>query len=177
MTESKRSAVSDDGLHREVSEFLYREAQLLDLGRFKEWLELLDEEMRYRLVSPKLLMATPGTRATEDVTLLMDETFGSFKVRVLQLTTPTFTISENPRPFTRRYIANVLIEPDSDEGLICIHSNALVYRSRGMQMEPHLFSMSRRDGLRRVAGRLRLVRRDALLDESIVTARNITALW
>jgi 3-phenylpropionate/cinnamic acid dioxygenase small subunit len=170
-------AFAADRLYREVAEFLYREAQLLDLGRFKEWLELLGEEMRYRLVVPKLSMATPGAQGSPSETLLMDETLSSLKVRVQQLTTPAFTIADNPRPFTRRFVANVLLEPDSGEGPIAVYSNALVYRSRGTQMEPHLFSMSRRDTLKKVAGKLLLVRREAQLDESVVTARNITGLW
>jgi 3-phenylpropionate/cinnamic acid dioxygenase small subunit len=32
---------------REVEQFLYREARLLDERRFHEWLELLTEDIRY----------------------------------------------------------------------------------------------------------------------------------
>jgi 3-phenylpropionate/cinnamic acid dioxygenase small subunit len=164
-------------LYYEVSQFLYFEARLLDEGRFREWLGLLHEDVRYRLVTPKLSSFTPGVSAQEEETLLMEENFNSFKIRVQQLTTPAFTIAENPRPFTRRYVANVMLEPVADDTSIHVYSNALVYRSRGTQMEPHLFSMSRRDRLRSVSGRLVLARRDARLDESVVTSRNITALW
>jgi 3-phenylpropionate/cinnamic acid dioxygenase small subunit len=174
---SEERGISDPLLYREVSEFLYREAQLLDSGRFQEWLQLLDEEMRYQLSTPKLTMATPGARAPQESTLLMDETVGSFKVRVQQLTTPAFTLAENPRPFTRRFIANILIEPGAGAGPICVLSNALVFRSRGNQMEPHLFSVGRRDLMKKKDGRLLLVRREAQLDESVVKARNIVGLW
>jgi 3-phenylpropionate/cinnamic acid dioxygenase small subunit len=173
---SEEPGVSDQ-LYREVSEFLYREAQLLDSGRFQDWLQLLGEEMRYRLSTPKLSMATPGGGGPQEQTLLMDETFGSFKVRAQQLTTPAFTIAENPRPFTRRFVTNVLIEPDAGDGSICVLSNALVFRSRGNQMEPHLFSVGRRDLMKKKEGRLLLVRREAQLDESVVNARNIVGLW
>lgn len=166
-----------DRVYREVSEFLFREAILLDNSRFKEWLDLLSEEMRYRLMAPSLSMSTPGALATTGKILLMDETFGSFKVRVQQLSTPAFTIAENPRPFTRRFVTNILMNSGVDEGPLQVHSNALVYRSRGLQMEPHVFSMTRQDTLVRSAGRLRLVRRDAQLDESVVGSRNIAALW
>jgi 3-phenylpropionate/cinnamic acid dioxygenase small subunit len=107
----------------------------------------------------------------------MDETLASFQTRVQQLTTAAFTLAENPRPFTRRFITNVMIEPHDEFGTLHVRSNALVYRSRGTQMEPHVFSMSRRDVLCRVAGLLRLDRRDARLDEAVVGARNIVALW
>jgi 3-phenylpropionate/cinnamic acid dioxygenase small subunit len=107
----------------------------------------------------------------------MDETFGSLAARVQQLTTPAFTLAENPRPFTRRFIANVLVESQSDERFLGVRSNALVYRSRGNQMEPHVFSMGRRDTLQRHESGFVLLRRDAQLDQSVVTARNIVALW
>jgi 3-phenylpropionate/cinnamic acid dioxygenase small subunit len=34
---------------REVEQFLYREARLLDERRFHEWLELFTEDVRYRM--------------------------------------------------------------------------------------------------------------------------------
>jgi ethylbenzene dioxygenase subunit beta len=34
---------------REVEQFLYREARLLDERRFHEWLELLTEDVHYRM--------------------------------------------------------------------------------------------------------------------------------
>lgn len=166
-----------DRLYREVSEFLFQEALLLDEGRFKEWLELLAQEVRYRLVTPNLAMSMPGAPLVRGEAVLMDETLGSFRTRVQQLTTPAFTVAENPRPFTRRFITNILIDPQREGHLVHVRSNALVYRSRGTQMEPHVFSMSRRDSLCTVAGRLRLRCRDAQLDESVVGARNIVALW
>jgi len=172
----ERVAVSDR-TYREVSEFLFREAALLDEGRFKEWLGMLSEEVRYRLSAPSLSMSSHSLAPSRGETLLMDETLGSFKTRVQQLTTPAFTLAENPRPFTRRFVTNIVIEPANGEDLIHTRSNALVYRSRGAQMQPHVFSMSRRDALRKVTGALRLVRRDARLDESVLGARNIVALW
>jgi 3-phenylpropionate/cinnamic acid dioxygenase small subunit len=170
------AALVSDRVYREVSELLFREARLLDAGRFKEWLELLSPDVRYRLVTPCLSMCGAGAHPRGE-TLLMDETFGSFSARVRQLSTPAFTVAENPRPFTRRFVTNILIDRGTDEGPLHVHSNALVYRSRGTQMEPHVFSMVRLDVFKRVAGTFRLLRRDAQLDESVVGARNITALW
>jgi 3-phenylpropionate/cinnamic acid dioxygenase small subunit len=164
-----------DRVYREVSEFLFQEARLLDDSRYKEWLGMLDPKIHYRLVTPTLALA--GANQPSCGATLLDETFDSFKARVQQLTTPGFTVAENPRPFTRRFVANISIEPASDDGPLQVQSNALVYRSRGSQMQPHLFSMSRHDVLHRVAGELRLLKRDAQLDESVVTARSITGLW
>jgi len=37
----------NEDVSREVEQFLYREARLLDKRRFREWLELLTEDVRY----------------------------------------------------------------------------------------------------------------------------------
>jgi 3-phenylpropionate/cinnamic acid dioxygenase small subunit len=175
-TTEEKSLVSDR-LYREVSEFLFREAQLLDNGKFKDWLELLSEEIRYRLVASSLSMSGPRAGNTANETVLMDENLGSFKVRVQQLTTPAYTIAENPRTCNRRFITNILVDEVADDGLVQVHSNALVYRSHGSLMEPRVFSMARRDSLKWVERKLRLVRRDAQLDESVVGVRNIAVFF
>lgn len=36
-----------DGLIREIEQFLYREARLLDDRQFQEWLDLLTDDIRY----------------------------------------------------------------------------------------------------------------------------------
>ena len=169
--------VLPEAVCREVSNHLFQEAQLLDDGHFQEWLGLLTEDVQIRLVAPTLSMWGTTSGHVDQAVVLMDETMGSLKTRVRQLTTPSYTIAENPRSSTRRFVTNILVEPCGNDGLLKVRSNALVYRSRGMQMAPHVFSMSRRDMLRRVDGRWRLAQRDAVLDEAVVGARNIAALF
>ena len=40
-----------DKLRRDVEQFLYREARLLDERRFHEWLELFTDDVRYWMAS------------------------------------------------------------------------------------------------------------------------------
>ena len=163
--------------YRQVSSHLFAEARLLDNGNLDEWLSLLSEDVRYRLIAPTMLMERGGTPQAGQGVILMDETIGSLKTRIQQLGTPSYTVAENPRSFTRRFVANIEIDSINSDGLIQVHSNVLVYRSRASQMEPHLFSMSRDDTLRRVNGKLYLARREARLDESVVGSRNISTLF
>jgi 3-phenylpropionate/cinnamic acid dioxygenase small subunit len=37
----------DEGLIRQIEQFVYREARLLDERRFREWLKLFTEDIRY----------------------------------------------------------------------------------------------------------------------------------
>src|SRR5258708_31930663 len=44
MSERKKNLASTDPLYAEALDFLYDEAELLDSGRFSEWLELMAED-------------------------------------------------------------------------------------------------------------------------------------
>lgn len=177
MSASDSFSTGSDRDYREVSEFLFREAQMLDAGQFREWLGRLTDDIHYRLIAPTLSTMRTSTKAgSGPQVVLMDETLGSLRTRVEQLSTPGYTITENPASFTRRFVTNILIDPVDGDQMIRVHSNALVFRSRGRQMEPHLFSMARTDTLIKIDGRIRLQRREAILDESVVSARNIVAL-
>ena len=43
----RNEPVADPNLIREVEQFLYREARLLDERRFHDWLQLLTDDIRY----------------------------------------------------------------------------------------------------------------------------------
>ena len=47
----RNDPLTDDRLIREVEQFLYREARLLDSRRFREWLELFTEDVRYWMIN------------------------------------------------------------------------------------------------------------------------------
>jgi PAH dioxygenase small subunit len=164
-------------LYRAVTTHLFREAQWLDSSQFELWLSSLTQDVRYRLTAPTITSWRVNDLDGGPQAVLMDETISSLRTRVQQLSNPSYTIAENPRSFTRRFISNIVIESVGKFGSLVVRSNALVYRSRAMQMEPHLFSMARLDRFEQIEGRLFLARRDAMLDESVVTVRNIAALF
>lgn len=170
------SAQALDRAYREVCECLFREAQLLDAGRYDEWLTGLDADIRYRLTAPTLQSARAGGRPPAAEVVLMDETLASLRTRIQQLLTAAYTVADNPRGFTRRFVSNVLIESaDGDQRVA--RSNVLVYRTRGGLTPAHLFSMTRLDVLRQHAGHWRLTSREAVLDESVIEARSLVALF
>jgi PAH dioxygenase small subunit len=142
--------------HREVVDFLFREAELLDARRLTEWLGVLTQDVRYRVTAP-----TPQN--------LEDAGDGA---REAQQSTQRHTIAENPAWFTRRFVSNVVVEPGDEADAFAAASNLLLFRSRGMELAPHLISARRRDVVRRVDGQLRLWRRSVVLDEAVVSVRN-----
>src|SRR4051794_24694207 len=47
MTENAPTSLVDAELHYRISQFYFREAELLDDGRFADWLELFEDDLFY----------------------------------------------------------------------------------------------------------------------------------
>jgi biphenyl 2,3-dioxygenase beta subunit len=80
--------------------------------------------------------------------------------------------AEMPPSRTRHLISNVRVKND-DGNEIEVHSNFLVYRTR-MDTNQDLFVGMRKDILRRVNGGFRIARRTIILDQAVLTAKNIS---
>ena len=49
MSENGKNVSPGDPRYSELQEFLFQEAELLDNGHFSEWLELMTEDIHYRM--------------------------------------------------------------------------------------------------------------------------------
>jgi len=174
---------------REIEQFLYREARLLDDRRFHEWLTLFTDDIRYRMTgrsnryprSSKAIAILDPERyvadeaAQEDELALLDETRESLSARVARLDTG-MAWAEDPPSRTRHFVANIEVEAGDDDGEITVYSNFLVYRSRG-ETEQDFYVGSRRDVLRRVEGAWKIAQRRLVLDQNVLTAKNISTFF
>ena len=168
------TAVTDQE-YRHVTEFLYYEAQLLDRRKLNAWLELLTDDIVYRVVAPTV-SALEDEDQTPEV-LFMDEDRASLRTRVLQLSTPEYTVAENPPSITRRFVTNIFATKGGRTGQFVVTSNLLLYRSRGSREAPYLFSAERQDALQRAGDRLRIARRSVRLDEAVLGTRNMSVFF
>jgi 3-phenylpropionate/cinnamic acid dioxygenase small subunit len=117
---------------RDVEQLLFREALLLDAGRFQEWLKLLAPDLRYWA---PVRADLPRAQENEDEASrlpLFDETKATLALRISRLETGLAWI-EIPATRTRRFISNVMAE--SSDGLIHVRSNLLVFRGRSFADE------------------------------------------
>lgn len=106
--------------HR-VSQFLFREARLLDEWRLREWYdEMLTPDVRYSVP------ATDVRGETAAALGLIDDDAARLRQRVEQLLNGEVWC-ENPRSRTNRMIGNVEILTDSGTHLD-VAANAVVYR-------------------------------------------------
>jgi len=180
--------VNEDVL-REVEQFLYREARLLDERRFHEWLGLLTDDVRYWMggrsnrypKSSKAIAILDPERyveddlAKEDELAIFDEDRTTLGARVARLDTG-MAWAEDPPSRTRHVITNIEVEPGKTALEVNAYSNFVVYRSRA-ELEEDFYVGARRDVLRRVDGTWRIAHRKIILDQNVLSAKNVSVFF
>ena len=175
-----------DELIREVEQFMYREARMLDNRQFHEWLELLTDDIRYWMpvrsnrypVSSKAISILDGSRYEEEEVskegelAIMDEDKDSLTRRIDRLDTG-MAWAEDPPSRTRHMISNIEIEPGSSENELTVYSNFLMYRSRA-ETEQDFYIGCRQDTLRKVGSQWKIAYRKIVLDQNVLLAKNVS---
>ena len=176
-----------DELLREVEQFLYREARLLDERRFHEWLELLTDDIRYWMAgrstryprSSKAITVLAAERRqepdVEDELAILDETKVTLGGRVARLDTG-MAWAEDPPSRTRHLISNIEVEPGDTASELKVYSNFLVYRTRA-ESEQDFYVGARQDVLRRVDGAWKIARRKLVLDQNVLLPKNVSVFF
>src|SRR6202035_1895313 len=172
-----------DELIREVEQFLYREARLLDERRFHEWLALSADDVRYWMVtrsnlypqsSKAIAILNPGRSvdetADENGLAVLDETKKTLDGRVARLETGMAS-AEDPPSRARHLIANIEVVPGDTPSEFGVYSNFIVYRSRA-ETEQDFYVGTRRDALRRVGRGMLISRRKITLDQNVVSGKH-----
>src|SRR5260370_41153335 len=132
-----------DEIVREVEQFLYREARLLDERRFHEWLELFTDDVHYwmgartnryprsskaiAILSPNRYVEDDHTR--EDELSILDETKETLAGRVARLDTG-MAWAEDPPSRPRHLITNIEEAPGEAGSELQGSSDSSAYRRR-----------------------------------------------
>ena len=175
-----------DDVLRQVEQFLYREARLLDSRQFRRWIDLLADDLRYWIpmrsnrysAASKSISILDGSRYEEDDLskesdqAFMDEDKGSLRRRVDRLDTG-MAWAEDPPSRTRHLISNVEVEPGERESEVKVYSNFIMYRSRG-ETEEDFYVGSREDVLRNVDGSWHLASRKIVFEQNVLSAKNLS---
>ena len=168
-------------LMREIEDFFYDEADLLDEREYDRWLELLTEDIVYWMPMRKnVSFANRHRDITEenDVAWFHDDK-ETLRKRVKQIQTGLHWADE-PISRVSHLITNIrLTEPLSTlaEGAkATTKCRFIVYRNR-LESETDLLVGRREDTLTRLGGRLKLARRKIILDQSVLLAKNLTMFF
>lgn len=168
-------AIVDRDLLTEVEQFLYREALALDERRFQDWLAYFSDDVTYE-VPVRLTREGNADWELSPTSRIFDDTKETLAVRVQRLETD-FAWSEQPPSRTRHFVTNVLVDETDVTGEYLARSNCFVYRSRGDDPNPNLYSLARQDTLRRVGDSFHICRRWAAFDQAMINALNLSIFF
>ncbi len=170
-------------LKEEVEDFLFAEADLLDQRRYSEWLDLLADDLHYFMPMRRNVQfgshkAHENTRAGHDISWF-DEDKWTLAKRVDQIMTGIHW-AEEPLSRVCHFVNNIrllAVRPSvAAASDLEVGSRFIVYQNR-VETETYLFAGRRNDLLRREAGGWRLARREILLDQNVLLAKNLTVFF
>lgn len=164
-------------LQHEVTQFLNQEAELLDEGRLREWLDLLTEDVTYQVPIRinKEHGDGEGSRVTgvQEDSFHLDENRDSLEMRVDRVETG-FAWAEEPPTRLRHLLGNIRVRRTDDPDRVEVRSNLLLYHTRWDRPEYTVLSGERRDVLVREDGGWKLARRLVVLDNTVIPTLNMS---
>ena len=166
-------------LQREIEEFLYREADLLDERRYEDWLALIAENVRYWMPMRRNVKVGEAerefTRPGQDINWF-DEGKETLTRRVKQILTGMHW-AEEPVSRISHMVSNVqLLEANpslAEPQEVSVRCRFLIYRNR-VETETDILVGKREDLLRRAGDGWQIARRKIVLDQNVLLTKNLT---
>jgi 3-phenylpropionate/cinnamic acid dioxygenase small subunit len=170
-------------LKQDVEEFLYQEADLLDGRKFREWLDLLADDLVYFMPIRRNVKfgeqdERENTRQGEGISWF-DEDKWTVTKRVEQILTGVH-YAEEPLSRVTHMVSNIRlldVKPsveNPDE--VTVGSRFLVFQSR-VEYENYTFIGRRTDVLRRNGDSWLIARRELILEQNVLLAKNLSILF
>lgn len=170
-------------LKADAEDFYYRESDMLDERRFREWLDILADDIVYfmpirRNVKFGQHAARENTRQGEGMSWF-DEDKWTLSKRVDQILTGVH-YAEEPLSRITHMVSNVQIKavrPDLEKPAeIDVTSRFLLYQNR-VEYETYTFVGRRNDTIRLTEAGWKVARREILLEQNILLAKNLTMFF
>ena len=165
-------------LEREIEQFLYLEAELLDERRWSDWLELIATDVHYHMPQRRNVKFGEQHRENTDADSEIswfDEGYATLAGRVRQLNTGIHWCEE---PFSRirHIVSNVqVVKTEGDEAHV--RSRFFVWQNR-LRDEVNVFVGKREDTLRRDPETgWKICKRTIVLDQNVLLAKVFTTFF
>lgn len=163
-------------LLRDIEQFLYAEARLLDERRYEDWLALFTDDCRYWVPTVATRMRDDGGEVADATALAhFDDSKRTLTLRIKRLLT-NFAYAEDPPSRTVRIVSNVQVDVPSGGGDVTVHSNLVLYCTR-LETTTDLFAGRRTDVLRRTDACWNIARRTVVLAASVIPANNLSIFF
>ncbi|OLS33836.1 3-phenylpropionate/cinnamic acid dioxygenase subunit beta [Bacillus sp. MRMR6] len=156
----------------EITNLLNLEAYYLDNRKYKEWLELLTEDLVYRMPLRETVEGVGVDDLATDSSFF-DETKKSLTTRANRLYTKSAWV-ENPATRQRHFISNIMVEMTSNPDEYKVRSYFLFQRSRGSTHDIEQLFGERNDTIRKIGDEYRISTRTIYPDQSVITTMNMS---
>lgn len=180
-TPAQDLSVDDMQIWWQVQRLMHYEADLLDHREFEAWLDLLDEDIAYRMPLTRnvrrdaLSQEYSGPRDAA----WFDEGIDTLRQRVAQIKTGIHW-AEEPASRVSRLVTNIrVLDVAPDEGggeRVRVRSRFLIYQNR-LQAEVNLYAGKREDVLRRRDGCWKILAREIHLDQNVLLSKALTIFF
>lgn len=153
-----------------VSQFLAREAKLLDERRFEEWIAMVDDQIVYE-VSHRQAMMEYQDEFTAGAFRLRDD-MPNLRARVDRLSSG-YAWAETPPSRTLRVVGSILVTATDEPDIVESDSALLIYRQRGSVEPGHIIPVRRSDQIRITEDGGRLLSRRASIPDTVLQTPNL----
>lgn len=153
-------------------DFFLQEAELIDDGKFKDWLDLMTDDFTYRI---PIRVTREKAAATEfsELASHMDETKTSMEMRITRAYSE-YNWAEDPASRTRHFLTNFRARTDRESANeIHYKTNFLLYRGKFDLPTYQFLSGERHDTIRQIDGHWKMSKRLILLDHATVPMNNL----
>jgi ethylbenzene dioxygenase beta subunit len=173
---SAQGAPVDDALQLKIERFLRREARILDEERFRDWYNLLAEDVFYWApVRENRYRRDKGPELHPGGMAFFDERKPDIDLRIQRLETG-MAWSEDPATRHVYAITNVEAFETPRQGEYEVHSVFIQYRHRAAHDSSTLFGR-RRDILRADGTDFLIARRLVLLQQGVLNSKNLSVFF
>ncbi|MGE8684321.1 MAG: 3-phenylpropionate/cinnamic acid dioxygenase subunit beta [Acinetobacter sp.] len=165
-------------LHHQISQFLYREAKLLDDWKFREWLDVLGEDISYTLRTTPNAQTRDRRRSVEPpTTWVFNDTKDLLERRVARLETG-MAWAEEPPSRTTHMVSNVIVEATEVAGEYDVYVTYLLYRTQ-KEKDVTIYCGKRHDKIRKVDTEqgFQIFNRKIILDQVTYNSHNLSVFF
>jgi 3-phenylpropionate/cinnamic acid dioxygenase small subunit len=165
----KRARVrATNPLFLEIQEFLTDEAALLDHDQHLDWLDLLTDDVTYRMPLRETRNRFDG-RGFSDSGSYYDDDRLSLGLRARRNTEFQYAYDRDPAPRVRRIVTNLTVEEGDTPEEHIARSYILLMKNRFDTPTYDLLSAEREDVIRSTPDGLRLAKREIFVDMQVLT--------
>jgi 3-phenylpropionate/cinnamic acid dioxygenase small subunit len=160
---------AEPAVQSEVTLFLAYEADLLDERRYHAWMEIVADEFTYQVPTP-VTPDSPYKPHYDTRSMLIDESKWSMSTqwfRRLDEDIYEMAWGENPPVRFRHFLSSIRALATDDPHTYVVHSNVMLVGTR-QSNAPKYLTGARTDTIGRRDGRLLLLRRWVVLDQTVL---------